>query len=63
MKRWLLSILCPFRVEVHAVGFSATHFAWSARDALSWAACYPAEDYVRIINRRGWLVASRRRHA
>lgn len=59
MKRWLLSILCPFRVEVHAVGFSATHFAWSARDALSWAACYQRDDTVRIFNRRGRLVACR----
>lgn len=59
MKRWLLSILCPFHVEVHEEGLSASHFAWSARDALSWAACYSRDDTVSIYNRRGRLVARR----
>jgi hypothetical protein len=60
MKRWLLSILCPFRVEVHAAGFSATHFAWDVNDALGWMSCYPAADSAYVFNRWGHLVASRR---
>jgi hypothetical protein len=59
MKRWLLSILCPYRVRVTARHFGATHYAWSARDALSWAACYQRDDTVSIFNRQGRLVARR----
>ena len=59
MKRWLLPRLYPFRVRVISWNFTATHFAWSAADALSWAACYPRDDTVEIFNRRGRLVARR----
>lgn len=59
MKRWLLSILCPFQVRVTARNFATRHYAWSAADALSWAACYQRDDTVSIYNRRGRLVARR----
>lgn len=59
MKRWLLSIVCPYRVSVVSWNFAARHYAWSAADALSWAACYHRDDTVSIYNRRGRLVARR----
>lgn len=59
MRRLIQRALCPFRVRVTARNFAATHFAWSARDALSWAACYQRDDTVSIFNRRGRLVARR----
>ena len=63
MKRLLnrlLLTLAPFTVRVFDSGRTYTHKAHTYREALEWAACYPA-DWGRVVitGRFGRLIAER----
>ena len=64
MKRFrnLALALAPFTVRVFDSGCTYTHKAHSYREALAWAACYPA-DWGRVVitGRFGRLLAERGR--
>lgn len=55
MRNLIAAIRCPYRV--FAMG--ARHYASSFSDALEWAACYPREELVLVVNRWGRVVAGR----
>ena len=59
INRWALS-LAPFTVRVYADDKTYTHKAHTYREALAWAACYPAHwGSVVITGRFGRHVAER----
>lgn len=61
MRKFLLKLVCPYRVNAFdGYDMDVNHFAWSAKDALEWAACYPRWAAVAVFNRWGRQVALRR---
>lgn len=44
--------------SVHSHEWNARHWALTMREALEWAACYPASDFL-FITQRGRFVAVR----
>lgn len=55
MRNLIASIRCPYRV--FAMG--ARHYAVSFPEALEWAACYPRDERVLVVNRWGRVIARR----
>jgi hypothetical protein len=63
MKRQLKRLalrLAPFTIRVLSTEGTYTHKAHTYREALAWAACYPADwGRVIIVGRFGRLIAER----